>query len=108
MSAFVKVFDSEARVLEDAEKQTLGQIFPTVDRDNYCFSHWMLQNQMGASLATFGVSVTERKLRSSRALAIIRRLQKQFLCRRCERRESASHPSCIPRCRGEFPRACWI
>jgi hypothetical protein len=61
MSAFVKVFDSEARVLEDAEKQTLGQIFPTVDRDNYCFSHWMLQNQMGASLATFGVSVTEEK-----------------------------------------------
>jgi hypothetical protein len=61
VSAFAKVFDSKARVLEDAGQQTLGQIFPTVDRDNHCFSRWILQDQMGTSLAAFGVTIAEKK-----------------------------------------------
>jgi hypothetical protein len=61
VSAFEKVFDFEARILKNAEKQSFGQILPTMDRDNYGFSHWMFQNQMGASLAAFGVSVAEKK-----------------------------------------------
>jgi hypothetical protein len=60
-SAIAEVFNREARILQYPEKQTSGQILPTVDWDNHCFSRWMLQDQMGASLAVLGVSVTGKK-----------------------------------------------
>jgi hypothetical protein len=57
----MKVFDREAGILQNPEKQIFGQILAAVYWNNYGFAIWMLQNWMGTSLAAFGVSVMEEK-----------------------------------------------
>jgi hypothetical protein len=40
----MKVFDREAGILQNPEKQTFGQILAAVYWNNYGFAIWMLQN----------------------------------------------------------------